>query len=137
MPTLRRGVLLLLMLTVPFQAALGATGMLCAPGAHHAQYGASTPHSHDGAPSGEHHHDANAEGAHHDAAAEPSTHNSHGTARKCKVCGESCSSAAAIPASALTVFPSDSPLRVFPTVDPNLVSRSDDGLFRPPRTTAV
>ena len=129
----RRLVFVVLLLTVPFQAALGATGMLCAPADHHPQHAAAVPHSHGLEMAGDHHADGSIDSPHH-AAAEPVSHDSHDTAGKCKVCSESCCSAAAIVATQLDVILSDSPLRVSPTIDPDLVSRSGDGLFRPPRT---
>lgn len=135
MRTIRQFVLVVLLLAVPFQATLGATGMLCVPVDHHPQHSAATPHSHDGAMAIDHHAD-DAVDTHHNAAAEPGSHD-HGTAGKCKVCSESCCSAAAILSSPLVVLVPDSPLRVSPTVDPDLVSRSGDGLFRPPRTIPV
>jgi hypothetical protein len=85
---------------------------------------------------GDHHATGGAE-AHHHAAAEPGSHDSHDTAGKCKVCSESCCSAAAIVATQRVAIAPGSPLRVSPTIDPDLVSRSGDGLFRPPRTTPV
>ena len=132
----RRLALVVLLLTVPFQAAMGAGGMLCASADHHSQPASATPDGHRTAMS-ENHHAGSATHTHHDAAAEPGSHDPHGTAGKCKVCGESCCSAAAIPASPLVVLLPDSPLRVSAAVDPDLVSRSGDGLFRPPRTSAV
>ena len=132
---IRRVVLLVLLMTVPFQAALGATGMLCGPGTHHAQqHAVSTAHAHDIAMGVEHHHGTDAVDAQHDSAAEPGSHDPHRTDVKCKVCGESCCSTVAIPASAPDVFPSDTFFWVSSFVDPDIVSRAGDGLFRPPRT---
>ena len=128
---------LLLLLTVPFQAALGATGFLCATGAHHAQQATASPHSHDTGMAGKHHHHADAAGAHDDATPEPGSQQAHGAADKCKTCSECCFAGAAIPASPLAALPPDTPLRVSSIVDPDIVSRAGDGLFRPPRTTAV
>jgi hypothetical protein len=138
MHLLRRFVLFLLLLTVPFQAALGATGLLCATGAHHPQQvAAAPPHDHDAGMAGEHHHHAGTPGSHDDSVAEPGSHQAHGAADKCKICSECCFTSAAIPASPLAAFPPDTPLRVSSIVDPDIVSRAGDGLFRPPRTTAV
>ena len=134
MRLLRRAVLFLLLLTVPFQAALGTTGFLCATGAHHAA--AAPPHGHGTEMTSEHHHHADASGAHDDAVAEPGSHPALG-ADKCKICSECCFAGAAIPASPLAAFPPDTPLRVSSIVDPDIVSRAGDGLFRPPRTTAI
>ena len=55
MMTLRRLVLFLLLLTVPFQAAVGATGYVCGHGSHHA--GASAVASGDNSPTVGHRHD--------------------------------------------------------------------------------
>ena len=62
MRLLRRLVLIVLLLTVPFQAVLGAAGLLCAGGAHHAQEAGAGSHSHDTATAGEHHHQLDASG---------------------------------------------------------------------------
>jgi len=135
---MRRIVLFLLLLTVPFQAALGATGYLCANGAHHAQQGAeAAPHGHGAEMASEHHGHGDALAARDDAVAESSSHQAYGAADKCKICSECCFAAAAISAYPFAVFPPDTPLRVSPIVDPDTVSRAGDGLFRPPRTTTV
>ena len=94
----RRAVFFVLLLTVPFQAALGVSGLVCGAGAHHAQHAASTPHGHDGAAEVGHHHGPDALLAHHDVADEPGPLDPHFADAKCKVCGESCCGAAAIPA---------------------------------------
>jgi hypothetical protein len=133
----RRVVLVVLLLTVPFQAGLGATGLLCAAGAHHAQHEASAPHSHGAAVVSEHDHESIASGDHHDAAAQPGTHESHDAAGKCKICSECCSTAAPITAAQPNVFPPDAPSRVSSIVEPDIVSRAGDGPFRPPRVTAT
>src|SRR4030095_6837591 len=118
---LRRAVLFLLLITVPFQAALGATGFLCATGAHHPQQVAATPpHDHDTGMAGEHHHHAGTSDVHDDAVAEPSSHQAHGAADQCKICSGCCFPAAAIPASPLAALPPDAPLRVSSTVDPDI-----------------
>jgi len=130
----RRGVFALLLLTVPFQTALGATGILCAA-EDFAWRSASATHIHDNAET-MHQHDANASIAGHDTAVEADSHDHHGATGKGKVRSASCCSAVALTASPLAVFPPDSPLRVSPTVDRDLVSRSGDDLFRPPRTNA-
>ena len=136
MSVFRRGVFALLLLTVPFQTALGATGILCAAEDFDAWRSASATHIHDDAGAmGQH--DANAAIAGHDTALETDSHDHHGAAGKCKFRSASCCSAAALTASPLALFPPDSPLRVSPTVDRDLVSRSGDDLFRPPRATAL
>ena len=135
MRVLDRLVLLVLLLTVPFQAALGATGLLCAAGVHHAQNEASAAHSHGAAAMSEHNHESTASGDHHDAAAQPGTHEPHDAAGKCKICSECCSTAAPIMAARPNVFPPDAPSRVSSIVEPDIVSRAGDGPFRPPRIT--
>lgn len=136
MQRLRRLVLVLLLLTVPFQAAMGAAGIYCAAVDNHPQPTSAASHDHDMAMSVDHH---GASPAHtrHEAPADQDSQDAHGTADKCKVCSESCCSAAATSTSQLVVFFPDSPLRVSAAVDPDLVSRSGDGLFRPPRTHAA
>jgi hypothetical protein len=136
MAVLRRFVLLLLLLTVPFQAALGATGLLCAAGAHHSEVAASATHNHDRAAAGHAHHGSDASGAHQHAGIDSGAHDSHGASGKCEICSECCSASAAIPAALPTVFPPDTPLRVSSIVEPGRISRTGDGLFRPPRTPA-
>src|SRR4029450_9136247 len=96
MHLLRRFVLFVLLLTVPFQAALGATGLLCAAGAHHAQHEASAPHSHGALAVSEHDHESTMSGDHHDLAAQPGAHEPHDAAGNCKICSECCSTAAQI-----------------------------------------
>ncbi len=134
--------MLVLLLTVPFQAAWGATGLLCAAASHHESNTAVAPHGHNGAHGGDHHHDAPdheapAASAVPDATAESGSHAAQGAAGKCKTCNECCSAAAPVPATMPSVFPPDTPLRVSSTVDPAVASRAGDGLFRPPRTRSV
>lgn len=137
MRKLRRVVLMLLLLTVPFQAALGATGLLCAAGAHHAQQEALVAHHHDDASASVHHHEAGAVGMDHHSAPQSGSHESHPAADKCKICIECCSTAAPILAPPLAVLPPDTPQRVSSTVERDMISCTVDGLFRPPRSTAV
>jgi hypothetical protein len=137
MSMIYRAVLLVLLLTVPFQAALGATGLVCATGTHHSQDAQSPSPGHGTATDSQHHHETTASGTHHDVASDPGSHGSHGASDKCKTCSECCFSAAVVPASQPTVFAPDTPLRVSSIVEPDIVSRAGDGLFRPPRTTAV
>lgn len=131
---LRRIVLFVLLLTVPFQAALGATGVICSTSSHHGHDAAVQAHPHASGAIAHHHHDADASNTHHASPAEPG---SHGATDKCKICSECSFTAAPIPASIHIAVPSDTPLRVSSIVDQELVSRSGDGLFRPPRTSAV
>jgi len=136
MAMFRRVVLVALLFTVPFQAALGATGLLCAAGGHHAQHDASAPHSHGTAAVGEHDHESTASGDQHDSVAQSGAHEPHGAAGKCKICSECCSTTAPITAAQPNVFPPDTPSRVSSIVEPDIASRAGDGPFRPPRITA-
>lgn len=138
----RRLLVLVLLLTVPFQTALGASGLLCLAGAHHPQAAESVPpqslsHRHDIGTPQSHHHDHDGSGAQRDAAIEGVLHASHSAAGKCKTCSECCSTAAAILSSTPRFFLPDTALRVSPIVAPDIVSRAGDDLFRPPRIPAV
>ena len=135
---LRRVIVLVMCLAMPFQGAFGATGLLCGPGGHHKSDVASANHVHDAvADSDDHHHAAGALSADDDVAAKTGSQDSQELTGKCKICGECCSTAAAVPASMPPAFLPDTPLRVSLTVDPGMTSRTGDGLFRPPRTTSV
>jgi hypothetical protein len=136
MSMFRRGVFALLLLTVPFQTALGAAGILCAAEDLDAWRSAPATHIHDAAAfMGQHVADATLAG--HDTAMEADAHDHHDAAGKCKFRSASCCSAAVLTASPLALLPPDSPLRVSPTVDRDLVSRSGDDHFRPPRATTL
>jgi hypothetical protein len=139
---LRRIALFVVLLTVPFQAAVGAIGLICGHGTHHSQHSGSDIDSnfdlhHHGddaaAPAhqhqhhGTHAHDENGAGAHH------STSGSNDGPGKCSICVECCFSAAPIPASLPELAPPDTPLKVSDHVSPAMSSRAGDGLFRPPR----
>ena len=133
MSMFRRSVFALLVLTVPFQTALGATGILCVIDDLHTSRSASTTHIHDDAEAiGQHDHNPSI--ADHDAGMETDSYDHNGSEGKCKVRSATCCSAAALTTSPLAVFPPDSPLRVSPTIARDLVSRSGDDLFRPPRS---
>ncbi|MDQ6824941.1 MAG: hypothetical protein M3007_05695 [Candidatus Eremiobacteraeota bacterium] len=131
---MRRIFLIVLMLAMPFQATVGATGLICAQGAHHSLGADAADDGHDvDAPTHEHH-GLDALGTHvspeHD-----NTAGSHHGPGKCNICSECCFSAAAIPASLPDFVRPDATLQVAATVAPALTSRAGDGLFRPPRTT--
>ena len=154
MMTLRRLVLFVLLLTVPFQAAVGATGYVCGHGAHHA--GASAGASRDNSPSLEHPHDrafeghgASSHGSHHgdghvslagaaDAVgqdaltdSDASDDNVAGTCQFCSECSFSLAPASAFSPNAATHA---SPLRVSFYVDPAILPHVGNALFRPPRS---
>ena len=161
MKCIRHLVLLVLLLTVPFQAAVGAGGMLCAAmmqdgpsmpmaaqghdaagmsnAGHHAQV-ADTSHLHMADASHLHMADAShsqmADG-HHSAAPQADGQDGSDTSGKCKTCNECSSPAVPVLLATASMLPPDTPLRVSTLVDPELVSRTGDGLFRPPRTPSV
>ncbi len=146
MKRFRPVVLLVLLLTVPFQAAVGASGLLCAAVTHHGQAVQMAAHDHAGVPTADHHHPADmaagdhhasTASGHHGAPQQAETGDASDTSGKCKICNELCSAVTPVPAVAPSLFPPDTPLRVSTLVDPEWVSRSGDGLFRPPRTTSV
>ena len=68
------------LLTVPFHAASGATGLHCAAGTVNARALASLPGTHDSEAPGDHHPDMGAPGAYDDPVAEPASHESDGLA---------------------------------------------------------
>jgi hypothetical protein len=135
--TLRRLLVFTLLLTLPFQAALGATGLTCATPAPHAHEVAPVALGVDAAASVLHRHHPAAQDSGRDAAVEAGSPEPHGAAGKCKTCGECCSTAAPIPAAGPTLPPPATPLRVSAIVDPGTGSHTGDGLFRPPRNHPV
>jgi len=134
----RRHVLLLLLLTVPFQVGLGATGLLCAPGNHHLPEAASKSLEHDIATASEHHADTGARSVRDGSAVASNAYSSDSAADKCQTCSAYCVSPAAIPAALQQVIsPPEAPLRVSSFVAPEHDSHAGDALFRPPRTTVA
>ena len=134
MVLLRRTLLLVLLVTAPFQAAFGATGLLCGTQGHHRQQAAAAPHGHDAAMASLHGHGAGA--AEQPASVDMDWPESHDATGKCSICSECCSPAAVIPAVIPSVISPDTALRVSTIVDPGITSHAGDGLFRPPRTTS-
>ncbi len=133
----RRLLLLLLLVTVPFQAALGATGWHRLANTHSAQDTWRTHLGHDAAASG-HSHESHIASGEHDSFGDPGSYPSHDAAGKCKLCSECCSSTAAIPAAAHEMMaPSDAPLRVSMFAEPDHDFHAGDELFRPPRTAVA
>ncbi len=137
-----RLVLLWLLLTLPVQAVVVASGTLCVmpgnadagtltvAGGHHA-----TPLAHSN--TSEHHHDVVAQdGDTTSSEPAPPSSTDHGSA-KCAFC-QSCCFAGAMPPMLISsaVF-QDHATEVVPYVDRALASRAVDGLFRPPRTIAL
>jgi hypothetical protein len=126
-------VLLLLLLTVPFQAAVAATGLICPSEAHHSQDGDSTHHHHDAAVPAHGHHAPGVHGSD-SLTGHDTTPGSHDGPGKCSICSECCFSAAAVPPTVLDFDPPKATFKVSANVDTALISRAGDGLFRPPRT---
>ena len=133
----RRLVLLVLLLTVPFQAAFGASGLLCAAGTHHDQRSPPAAHAHDAVSMHAHHHDVTTDHGADEVVTPAAAHDLQPMSGKCKTCSECCSTAAPVPAAMAAIAPPDTPLLVSPKTEPGLVSRPGDSLFRPPRTTSV
>lgn len=155
MKALRRAVLFVLLLTVPFQTAIGATGYVCGHGALHPaaptgkrggeSLGAAHRHdpasrTHAVAPSIGHAHGEHASA--HDAvgsgeiqavltAPSPANFNNAGT---CEFCSECSFSLAPACESRPNAFRHASPLRVSFYVDPAALPHVGDALFRPPRS---
>ena len=136
MMSLRQITLILLLLTVPFQAAVGATGVICTNWGHHSQGSVSDlDHADAGMPA--HDHDGLDASAPHGSPASDKAAGSHDGPGKCSICSACCPSSAAIPASAPDVVPPDAALKVSASVDRALLSRAGDSLFRPPRTATL
>jgi len=133
----RRLVLLLLLLAVPFQVSLGATGLACATVDHHFRQLGTALHGDDIATADGHHGEAVMRIAHRDPIADSNAVEPDDAAGKCELCSECCVSAAALPGSRLTVAFLDPSLPVSSTVDPDVRFRAGDALFRPPRTLAA
>jgi hypothetical protein len=136
MTSLRQVILILLLLTVPFQAAVGATGIICTNWGHHSQGSiAALDHADVGTPA--HDHDGVDASGPHGSPASNNAAGSHDSSGKCSICSTCCPSSAAIPASAPDVVRPDGALKVSASVDQALLSRPGDSLFRPPRTTTL
>lgn len=110
--------------------------MLCATHSGHLRIAEASIHSQD-AVGMTHDHRIPLDGASHHAGPQVEKQDAPDTSGKCKVCSECCSAGAPIPFVMSTFPPPDTSLRVSTLVDPNLVSRSGDGLFRPPRTLSI
>jgi hypothetical protein len=156
MKSLRRFVLFLLLLTVPFHTAIGATGYVCGHGAHHAVQtakAAGTEHlaSHHrptslaqadaGLHSVQHahlHQNASTSGSPATNAVDTvlSTPQSGetGAAGTCEFCSECSFSLAPASQTSPNALRHASPLRVSFYVDPTAFSHVGDALFRPPRS---
>ena len=155
MKALRRAVLFLLLLTVPFQTAIGATGYVCghsalhstAPTAKRGSESLGAAHRHDpasrahavspsiGHVSGERAsaHDAVGSGEIQAVLTAPplADFNDAGT---CEFCSDCSFSLAPACDSRPNSFRHASPLRVSFYVDPAVLSDVGDALFRPPRS---
>ena len=160
--TLRRLLLFLLLLTVPFQAAIGATGFICSHGSSDAvtepvlegvhvahvsiqqHTNAVTAHSYSGASMGHpqaaghahahHAHPADVAVVEHQAA--PAAADGHNQADGCSLCSEcSFSAIAAVELGFSGVLPPP-PLKISAYTDPAVLSHVGDAVFRPPRPLA-
>ena len=119
------------MLTVPIQAGAGASGLVCAHGAHHSLGPDATNDDHNADTRTHDHHGLETFDTYGGPARDNSVGSHHGP-------GECSSfSAAAIPAALPDFVRPDATLKVSVTVDPALIARAGDGLFRPPRTTTL
>ena len=122
-------VLVLLLLSVPFQAAVATIGLICPNGTHHSLAGRDAIH-HGHGPSGAvvGHGGVGDVRAYGDDTA-PGSHDEHD---KCSVCNECCFSAATIPTAPDLALP-DTASEMFANVDSASISCAGDALFRPPR----
>jgi hypothetical protein len=134
--SLRRVVLILLLLTVPFQAAVAATGLICPNEAHHSQSWDSTHHDHDAAVPAHGHHAPGVHGSD-SVTGHDTTPGSLDDPGKCSICSECCFSAAAVPSTVLDFDPPNATFKVSAIVDTAMISRAGDGLFRPPRSRTL
>ena len=156
MKALRRAVLFVLLLTVPFQTAIGATGYVCGHAVRHssgitvnsdaAPYASAHRHS-----SGSHAHAASYSSVRHIHAGHASAYDAvdsgamqavltnpqsadFNDAGTCEFCSECSFSLAPANESAPNAFRHASPLWVSFYVDPAALSHVGDALFRPPRS---
>ena len=156
MKALRRTVLFLLLLTVPFQTAIGATGYVCGHAVRHSS--GLTVNSGVATHAGDHRHGS---GSHAHAASYSSIRHIHAEhalaydavdsgvlqavlanpqsadfndAGTCEFCSECSFSLAPANASAPNAFRHASPLQVSFYVDPAALCHVGDALFRPPRS---
>ena len=136
MTSLRRIAVFLLLLALPFQAAIGATGLLCVNAAHHVYAVGSIATQHDGGAAAVHSHDGVASDIQHDESSDNNPLHLLGGG-PCSACSACCFSAAAIPANPPALVPMDATLKVSVNVDRALMLRAGDDLFRPPRTTTL
>lgn len=153
MKALRRAVLFLLLLTVPFQIAIGATGYVCGHAALHSS-GWTVKRGEPVATSHQHWSNSHAHAASHSIPqvyADTSAYGALGSgavqavltnpqsadfnhAGSCEFCGESSFSLAPACESSPNAFRHASPLRVSFYVDPAALPHPGDALFRPPRS---
>ena len=156
MKALRRFVLFLLLVTVPFQSAIGATGYVCGHGAHHAVQTAkaagaqhlASHHRHAslaqadaGSHSAQHahpHQDASTSGSPATNAVDAVLSNLQSgetdAAGSCEFCSECSFSLAPACDRAPSAFRHPPMLQVSFYVDPAVLSPVGDALFRPPRS---
>ena len=159
--TLRRLVLFVLLLTVPFQAAIGAAGSICSHGSSDAVTdaafnGARAAHAsiqwdtkvvtgrsyagaslaHGRATGHDHARHAHPAAAAVDEQQSAPAADERNQADRCSVCSEcSCSAIAAVKPGCSSVLPTP-PLKITAYTDPAVPSHVGDALFRPPRLPA-
>jgi len=127
-------VIFLLLLCVPFQAAVGATGLICPNGTGHSHSSIAFADQRTTAATHDHH---GSDGLNdHDHAASDQTPGGDGPG-KCSIRSECSFSAAPVPSSLPDFVAPDAVLKVSVDVDSAMHSRAGDSLFRPPRSIAL
>ena len=129
---LHRIVVFMLLLALPFQAAIGAAGVHCDASTHESPVtiGAVTIHDHSGDPHAGHA-VAGQVGDHGDIAFDLRGDS------KCSACSSCCLAAAIIPAAWAPPVTRVASIKIRSNVDRTVVSAVRDDLFRPPRTAAL
>src|SRR5437773_8161357 len=121
MYSLRRIVIVVLLICVPFQAALGATGLICPNGTDHSDSSIASDHDarvpHD-------HHGFDGSRAHDHTLSDQTTGNDG--PGKCSICSECCFSAAPMPTFLPDFVAPDAALKVSIPVDSAMQSRAGD-----------
>jgi hypothetical protein len=131
---LHRIVVFMLLLALPFHAAICAAGVHCDASTHDSPMtiGAVTLHDHSGDPHAGHAvHVAGQVGDHGDTAFDLQGDG------KCSACSSCCLAAAIIPAAWAPPATRVASIKIRSNVDRTVVSAVRDDLFRPPRTTAL
>ncbi len=131
---LRRIAAFVLLVALPFQAAIGATGWHCLTSTHHVHVvgGAVTIHDHSVDRSSK---DALEETVVQQPVGRGALHLAGDG--ECGACSSCCFSAAVIPTTLSASIDSPPPAKISINVDTAMTSRFLDDLFRPPRTTTL